>query len=160
MYQKGQRWSSRNEADLGIGIIIELQHKSFILHFPDTDAERHYAMTQTSLVRRTLTVGDQLFFQDEPYTVKAVREVEGLMEYDIGDDWLEESIIQFPRNDKNELDSLLSLSPAKRMWFDLRRQNPEGRAGARGQRARLAAHASQPGRDGIQAIALAAAQSG
>ena len=130
MYQTGQRWSSRNEPDLGVGMIIEKQGKSFTLHFPDAEADRQYANTQTSLVRRTLTVGDQLHFQDETYTVLEVEEIDGLIEYRISDDddWLEESIIQFPRNDKNELDSLLALSPARRMWFDLRRHTLEHQA--------------------------------
>jgi len=125
MYQAGQRWSSRNEPDLGVGIIVKVESKSFILHFIDAEIDRHYAHGQTSLVRRTLTSGDELYFQDEAFEIEEVREVDGLIEYFIGDDWLEESLIQFPRNDKNELDSLLSLSPAKRMWFDLRRQTLE-----------------------------------
>ena len=128
MYQIGQRWSSRNEPDLGIGIITEKQHKSFVLFFPDAEAERNYANTQTSLVRRTLTVGDQLFFEGEAYTVEQVREYDLLMEYYIGDEWIDESEIEFPRNDKNELDSILALSPARRMWFDLRRKTLEHQA--------------------------------
>ncbi|WP_417552177.1 RNA polymerase-associated protein RapA [Marinomonas fungiae] len=128
MYQIGQRWSSRNEPDLGIGIIIELQPKSFVLYFSDAENERNYAVSQTSLVRRTLTPGDQLIFDGEAHTVEAVREFDSLMEYKIGDEWVDESEIQFPRNDKNELDSILALSPARRMWFDLRRKTLEHQA--------------------------------
>ncbi|GAB3484438.1 RNA polymerase-associated protein RapA [Marinomonas epiphytica] len=130
MYTTGQRWSSRNEPDLGVGIIIETQGKSFTLHFPDTETDRQYANTQTSLVRRTLTVGDQLHYDEATYQVLEVEEIAGLIEYRISedDDWLEESIIQFPRNDKNELDSILALSPARRMWFDLRRHTLEHQA--------------------------------
>ncbi len=128
MYQIGQRWSSRNEPDLGIGIITEKQHKSFVLFFPDAEAERNYANSQTSLVRRTLTKGDQLFFEGEAYQVEDVREYDLLMEYYIGDEWIDESEIEFPRNDKNELDSILALSPARRMWFDLRRKTLEFQA--------------------------------
>lgn len=130
MYQTGQRWSSRNEPDLGVGMIVEKQAKSFTLHFPDAEADRQYSHDQTSLVRRTLTIGDQLHFQDDTFTVLEVEEIDGLIEYRISDqdDWLEESIIQFPRNDKNEIDSLLALSPARRMWFDLRRHTLEHQA--------------------------------
>ncbi|BFM48895.1 RNA polymerase-associated protein RapA [Marinomonas sp. THO17] len=130
MYQTGQRWSSRNEPDLGVGMIVEKQAKSFTLHFADAETDRQYSNDQTSLVRRTLTVGDQLHFQDETFTVLEVEEIDGLIEYRVSDDddWLEESIIQFPRNDKNELDSLLALSPARRMWFDLRRHTLEHQA--------------------------------
>lgn len=134
MYQIGQRWSSRNEPDLGIGIIIELQPKSFVLFFSDAESERNYAVSQTSLVRRTLTPGDQLIFEGEAHTVAEVREFDDLMEYKIGDEWVDESEIQFPRNDKNELDSILALSPARRMWFDLRRKTLEHQA----------AHAASP----------------
>lgn len=122
MYQTGQRWSSRNEPDLGVGMIVELESKSFTVHFAESEIDRHYSVSQTSLVRRTLTEGDELYFQDEAFVIEEVREIDGLVEYFIGDDWIEESIIQFPRNDKNEIDALLSLSPAKRMWFDLRHQ--------------------------------------
>jgi len=122
MYQTGQRWSSRNEPDLGVGMIVELESKSFTVHFAESEIDRHYSVSQTSLVRRTLTEGDELYFQDEAFVIEDVREIDGLVEYFIGDDWIEESIIQFPRNDKNEIDALLSLSPAKRMWFDLRHQ--------------------------------------
>ncbi|OUR75189.1 RNA polymerase-binding ATPase [Marinomonas sp. 42_23_T18] len=122
MYQIGQRWSSRNEPDLGVGMIIELESKSFTVHFAESEIDRHYSVTQTSLVRRTLTEGDELYFQEQAYEIEDVQEIDGLVEYFIGDDWIEESIIQFPRNDKNEIDALLSLSPAKRMWFDLRHQ--------------------------------------
>jgi len=130
MYQTGQRWSSRNEPDLGVGMIVEKQAKSFTLHFPDAETDRQYSHDQTSLVRRTLTIGDQLHFQDDAFTVLEVEEIDGLIEYRISDqdDWLEESIIQFPRNDKNEIDSLLALSPARRMWFDLRRHTLEHQA--------------------------------
>ena len=130
MYQIGQRWSSRNEPDLGVGMIVDKQNKSFTLHFPDAESDRQYSNDQTSLVRRTLTAGDQLHFQDETFTVLEVEEIDDLIEYRISDDddWLEESIIQFPRNDKNELDSLLALSPARRMWFDLRRHTLEHQA--------------------------------
>ncbi|WP_133010956.1 RNA polymerase-associated protein RapA [Marinomonas flavescens] len=130
MYQTGQRWSSRNEPDLGVGMIIEKQNKSFLLHFPDAEADRQYSNDQTSLVRRSLTPGDQLSFRDETFTVLEVEEIDGLIEYRISDDddWLEESLIQFPRNDKNELDSILALSPARRMWFDLRRHTLEHQA--------------------------------
>ena len=122
MYQTGQRWSSRNEPDLGVGMIVELEAKSFTVHFAESEMDRHYSVSQTSLVRRTLTEGDELYFQDQAFVIEEVREIDGLVEYFIGDDWIEESIIQFPRNDKNEIDALLSLSPAKRMWFDLRHQ--------------------------------------
>ncbi|SBS31396.1 RNA polymerase-associated protein RapA [Marinomonas spartinae] len=130
MYQIGQRWSSRNEPDLGVGMIIERQSKSFVLHFPDAETDRQYSNDQTSLVRRTLTPGDQLSYQDETFTILEVEEIDGLVEYRISDDddWLEESVIQFPRNDKNELDYILSLSPARRMWFDLRRHTLEHQA--------------------------------
>ncbi|WOD06896.1 DEAD/DEAH box helicase family protein [Marinomonas sp. GJ51-6] len=130
MYQTGQRWSNRNEPDLGVGMIVDKQNKSFTLHFPDAETDRLYSYDQTSLVRRTLTVGDQLHFQGETYTVLEVEDVDDLIEYRISDDedWLEESLIQFPRNDKNELDSLLALSPARRMWFDLRRHTLEHQA--------------------------------
>lgn len=130
MYQTGQRWSSRNEPDLGVGMIIDKQNKSFTLHFPDAETDRLYSHDQTSLVRRTLTVGDQLHFQGETYTILEVEDVDDLIEYRVSDDedWLEESLIQFPRNDKNELDSLLALSPARRMWFDLRRHTLEHQA--------------------------------
>ncbi|MFT6656828.1 MAG: ATP-dependent helicase HepA, partial [Marinomonas primoryensis] len=63
MYQIGQRWSSRNEPDLGVGMIVDKQNKSFTLHFPDAESDRQYSNDQTSLVRRTLTAGDQLHFQ-------------------------------------------------------------------------------------------------
>ncbi|WP_353669027.1 RNA polymerase-associated protein RapA [Marinomonas sp. THO17] len=111
-------------------MIVEKQAKSFTLHFADAETDRQYSNDQTSLVRRTLTVGDQLHFQDETFTVLEVEEIDGLIEYRVSDDddWLEESIIQFPRNDKNELDSLLALSPARRMWFDLRRHTLEHQA--------------------------------
>ncbi|AEF54224.1 RNA polymerase-associated protein RapA [Marinomonas posidonica] len=130
MYQTGQRWSSRNEPDLGVGMIVDKQSKSFTLHFPDAETDRQYSHDQTSLVRRTLTIGDQLHFQDDTFTVLEVEEIDNLIEYRISDqdDWLEESIIQFPRNDKNEIDSLLALSPARRMWFDLRRHTLEHQA--------------------------------
>ncbi|RDL43900.1 RNA polymerase-associated protein RapA [Marinomonas piezotolerans] len=128
MYQIGQRWSSRNEPDLGIGIITEKQHKSFVLFFSDAESERNYANGQTSLVRRTLTPGDQLFFEGEAYIVEDVREYDGLMEYFFNGEWIDESEIQFPRNDKNELDAILALSPARRMWFDLRRKTLEHQA--------------------------------
>ncbi|ADZ92240.1 RNA polymerase-associated protein RapA [Marinomonas mediterranea] len=128
MYQTGQRWSSRNEPDLGVGTIIETQSKSFTLFFSDSEIERNYSVSQTSLVRRTLTTGDQLLFENEAFTVSEIKEVENLMFYKVGSEWLDESEISFPRNDKNELDSILALSPARRMWFDLRRKTLEHQA--------------------------------
>jgi ATP-dependent helicase HepA len=111
-------------------MIVDNQNKSFTIHFPDAETDRQYSHDQTSLVRRTLTAGDELYFQDETYVILEVEDIDGLIEYRINDDddWLEESLIQFPRNDKNELDSLLALSPARRMWFDLRRHTLEHQA--------------------------------
>ena len=134
MYQIGQRWSSRNEPGLGIGKVVALQGKSFELFFPDADTTRTYSVDQTSLVRRTLTPGDQFLFEDTPFIIEEVREFDGLMEYRVKEEWLDESEIEFPRNDKNEIDSILALSPARRMWFDLRRHTLEHQA----------AHAASP----------------
>lgn len=78
----GQRWVSQSDAALGLGIVTGIDDRRVTLGFPAADEERTYAMDSAPLARIRYQPGDAIrTYEDEPLTVRAVEEVEGLLVY-------------------------------------------------------------------------------
>nr|WP_116919104.1 RNA polymerase-associated protein RapA [Tamilnaduibacter salinus] len=78
----GQRWVSQSDAALGLGIVTGIDDRRVTLGFPAADEERTYAMENAPLARIRYQPGDAIrTFDDEPLTVRAVEEVDGLLVY-------------------------------------------------------------------------------
>ncbi|MGD2007521.1 MAG: RNA polymerase-associated protein RapA [Cellvibrionales bacterium] len=60
----GQRWVSHADADLGLGIIVELEARRITLHFPAVAEDRTYATNNAPLTRLQLAPGDTLRHSD------------------------------------------------------------------------------------------------
>jgi ATP-dependent helicase HepA len=56
----GQRWISNPEPDLGLGIILEAEHRRVVIAFPAAEEERTYAAAAAPLSRVLFQVGDDI----------------------------------------------------------------------------------------------------
>ena len=78
----GQRWISNTEAELGLGLILEVSFKRVTVLFLACDARRTYAQDNAPLTRVQFSVGDSIESVDEEkLTVIDVREQNGLLTY-------------------------------------------------------------------------------
>lgn len=124
----GQRWISESEADLGLGIVLDVANRRLTLSFPAAGERRTYALENAPVSRVKYEVGEKVRHQDGT-KIKITRVVEqaGCLLY-IGEtkDHQEVSIPEF------ELDSFVQFSaPRERLFagqidrhehFDLRYQ--------------------------------------
>ena len=109
----GQRWISKTENSLGLGMITALDFRSVTLHFPATDETRIYAVAQAPLTRIVLNKGEQLHHQAGwQGEVLDVQEMNGLLFYLVKNAQGEEIIV----NEK-ELSPIISFSQAKDCLF-------------------------------------------
>jgi len=54
----GQRWMSRSEPKLGLGVILEVEGNQVVVFFPAAEETRRYAMKSAPLVRVRYKEGD------------------------------------------------------------------------------------------------------
>jgi len=81
-YIVGQRWVSHADAQLGLGIVVELEGRRVTLSFPAVGEERTYATDNAPLTRLRFKVGDHIRTYDErELLVSAVLERDGLLFY-------------------------------------------------------------------------------
>src|SRR5690606_24954742 len=81
-YKVGQRWVSHAEAQLGLGIVVDIDGRRVTLAFPAVEEERTYAMDNAPLTRIRFNVGEMLHVVDgQALEVTAVSEQAGLLVY-------------------------------------------------------------------------------
>ncbi|MEZ5567904.1 MAG: RNA polymerase-associated protein RapA [Halioglobus sp.] len=81
-YQIGQRWASHADAQLGLGIVVDIDGRRVTLAFPAVDEERTYAIENAPLTRLRFKAGDYISTIDNlELKVTAVREQQGLLVY-------------------------------------------------------------------------------
>ncbi len=124
----GQRWFNSAEPDLGLGTVIEVEHRTVTMLFMAAEETRVYAIQNTPLTRVLFKPGDTIRCQNiGQLTVKKVLEENDLIIYqgtDTNGDFHEVS--------ERKLDNFLQLiRPAERLfseqidknqWFELRYQ--------------------------------------
>lgn len=63
-FAPGQRWISDTEPDLGLGMVIDVDHRTVTLDFSAVDESRRYARNAAPLSRLILNAGDPLQLDD------------------------------------------------------------------------------------------------
>jgi ATP-dependent helicase HepA len=81
-YIIGQRWVSHADAQLGLGIVVELEGRRVTLSFPAVGEERTYATDNAPLTRLRFKAGDHISTVDDvELLVTDVQEQAGLLVY-------------------------------------------------------------------------------
>ena len=81
----GQRWISAAELQLGIGQVVEVEHRTVSIIFPATNETRTYARQDAPLSRVRFNPGDWVQNQQgEDLKVVELNESAGLINYQIG----------------------------------------------------------------------------
>ncbi|MEZ5571613.1 MAG: RNA polymerase-associated protein RapA [Halioglobus sp.] len=85
-YKIGQRWVSHADAQLGLGIVVNIEPRRVTLAFPAVGEERTYAIESAPLTRLSFKAGDHISTVDKTEVlVQEVKEQHGLLIY-IGTD--------------------------------------------------------------------------
>ena len=111
-YIIGQRWVSHADAQLGLGIIVDIEGRRVTLAFPAVEEERTYAIENAPLTRLRFKVGDHISTVDQvEVMVTEVTEHHGLLVY-IGTDHHEQKLTV----SELELDAFIQLTtPQQRL---------------------------------------------
>ncbi|RLQ21606.1 RNA polymerase-associated protein RapA [Seongchinamella sediminis] len=111
-YLVGQRWVSHADAQLGLGVVVEIEPRRITLSFPAVGEERTYAIDNAPLTRLRFKTGDHISTVDGvELLVTAVDEHHGLLMY-TGTDHHEESVTV----SELELDAFVQLTtPQQRL---------------------------------------------
>lgn len=81
-YIIGQRWVSHADAQLGLGIVVDLEGRRVTLAFPAVGEERTYATDNAPLTRLRFKAGDHISTIDNvELLVNSVQEKQGLLLY-------------------------------------------------------------------------------
>ena len=81
-YIVGQRWVSHADAQLGLGVVVDVEARRVTLSFPAVGEERTYASDNAPLTRLRFKAGDHISTVDNvELVVTAVEEHQGLLVY-------------------------------------------------------------------------------
>ncbi|MFL2537360.1 MAG: RNA polymerase-associated protein RapA [Candidatus Azotimanducaceae bacterium] len=81
-FKPGQRWVSRTEPELGLGVIQLIEGRQVICDFIAADTARRYAINEAPLIRAIFAVGDTLKNErGHPFTVTGIETVGDLQHY-------------------------------------------------------------------------------
>jgi ATP-dependent helicase HepA len=81
-YIVGQRWVSHADAQLGLGIVVDIEARRVTLSFPAVGEERTYAIENAPLTRLRFKAGDRISTGNQTEVlVTAVKEQHGLLVY-------------------------------------------------------------------------------
>lgn len=81
----GQRWVSKTEADLGLGVVLKVEYGRIEIFFPAANELRQYALKSAPLQRVHFQDGDTIkTHTGESFTVTGVVEKAGLLVYHCG----------------------------------------------------------------------------
>ena len=122
----GQRWLNDSDLSLGLGIVVEADHRTVAIAYPLTGETRVYAKQGSPLTRITFAVGDQITnTAGELSRIQALEETAGLITYQcINADGSEQSMAEIALDPNIQLNR-----PAERLfngqldnekWFRLR----------------------------------------
>ena len=93
-YILGQRWVSHADAQLGLGIIVEIETRRVTVSFPAVGEERTYAIENAPLTRLRFKEGDHISTVDErELQVTSVEEQEGILLYFGTDHYDEKTVV-------------------------------------------------------------------
>ncbi|HKJ52232.1 MAG TPA: RNA polymerase-associated protein RapA [Gammaproteobacteria bacterium] len=127
----GQRWISAAELHLGLGMVIEIEHRTVSIVFPATGETRIYARADAPLTRVRFREGDWVEKQDgEQLRVVQVDESQGLIVYRCEDEQGREADLPEGRLSNflqfnQPAERLLNAQVDRNKWFVLRCQARE-----------------------------------
>lgn len=168
-YRIGQRFISEAEADLGLGMIQDIDDRILTLFFPAGDTTRLYAKQNAPLTRVIFKVDDTLPLQDgSQLRVCDLKEEDGIYFYqDEHEKWWPETQLSADIQLNQPLERLFSLQIDHNNLFELRKQSVEQKSthrkrsfyGLMGARTSLLPHqlyiAEQTTRDSMPRVLLA-----
>ncbi len=94
----GQRWINDAELQLGLGTVLEVEHRTVTIVFQATGEKRTYAIQTSPLTRITFSTGDTIrCYNGLQITIDSVRQTEGLLSYSGRDE----------KGDSHEVDEIL-----------------------------------------------------
>lgn len=78
----GQRWVSKTESELGLGVVIQSDERKVVLHFPASEVVRAYAAAAAPLQRVRFQPGERIFdASGAGLIITKVTEKKGLITY-------------------------------------------------------------------------------
>lgn len=78
----GQRWYSKTETELGLGLVLSLEERFVKIFYPEANETRTYNPKSSPLQRFQLNVGDKITLKDEQsYTIKEIKEEDSILFY-------------------------------------------------------------------------------
>lgn len=81
----GQRWVSKTEADLGLGVVLKVEYGRIEIFFPASNELRQYALSTAPLQRVRFKEGDSILTHTgESFTITTVSDEAGLIIYRCG----------------------------------------------------------------------------
>jgi ATP-dependent helicase HepA len=120
-FKPGQRWISESEPELGLGMVLEVEHRRVQILFPAGGEMRHYAADSTPLKRVRFKRGDTLQPPEGPeLVVESVREEDGVLTYCGGGRELPEAALADTLSFNQPDARLLSGRVDENQLFDLR----------------------------------------
>ena len=124
----GQRWFNSAEPELGLGIVIEVEHRRVTMLFMAVEDSRVYAIDNTPLTRIRFKAGEIIQSQHHgPLTVHSVTEHDGVLTYEAisaeGERYhVPERELDHVIQLSTPVDRLFSEQIDKNQWFELRHQ--------------------------------------
>ena len=122
----GQRWISNTELQLGLGCIIDSDHRTVTISFAASDETRTYAKQNAPLSRIIYAQGDSIQSIDgDSIVVNSIQEISGIISYTGKNQHGEQqNLIENQLNHSIQLnrpaERLFSGQIDKNQWFDLR----------------------------------------
>lgn len=109
MLKPGQRWYSKTETELGLGIVLKLEDRFVQIYYPEKEETRTYNPKSSPLARFKLNIGDKLVLQDETtLIVEEIFEEENMLFYQTENGLVSEGQISAKINLTNPEDKLFN----------------------------------------------------
>ncbi|MDB4485708.1 SNF2-related protein [bacterium] len=86
LFTPGQRWISKTEPELGLGVLLEEDHGKATILFTASAEKRIYSLKTAPILRVRFKAGDTVLIDgDDSITIDSVTEEEGIIIYHAGD---------------------------------------------------------------------------
>ncbi|MDB4537715.1 RNA polymerase-binding ATPase, partial [Akkermansiaceae bacterium] len=120
----GQRWISKTEPELGLGILLEKENGQVSILFTATEEKRTYSLETAPIMRVQFKVGDEVLLHDgESVTIEKVEESDGLLIYHAAERVFEEAELSDAISFSKPEDRLLSGQVDELRTFNLRAES-------------------------------------
>ena len=120
----GQRWISKTEPELGLGVLLELDHPRVTILFPTAEERRVYALKNAPIMRATFKAGDEVpLHSGEVISITEVEEIDGILHYHTADKTVPETELSDTITFSNPDDRLLTGQVGELRTFNLRAES-------------------------------------